>query len=260
MIVTATLKGQARKLRLSGRTYAEINARLGVVVPKGTLSYWCRDIQLGDRYRQKIQRMNETNLAMARSKAVEVNRDKRQIYLDSVLASNRHLATVIKDKDTAKIALAVLYLGEGGKSWKKDSLYFGNAAPEVIKLYLRLLRYCYGLDESKFRCTVQCRADQNVDELQKFWAQITDIPERQFYKVQVDERTIGKLTAKADYRGVCRIDYLSAHLFTDIMQAIKIIQDGPLAQLVERLRGTEEVTGSNPVRSTKQGSSRRVLL
>lgn len=173
--------------------------------------------------------MSRANLEKAREKAVIANRVKRQAYLDSVSASNQYLVNVIKNKDTAKVALAMLYLGEGGKSWQKASLYFGNSNPDVIKLYLKLLRYCYTIDKSKFRCTVQCRADQDIDSLQRFWIHITGVPNRQFYQAQIDKRTIGKSTMKPDYKGVCRIDYLSAHLFTDIMQAIKIIQEGPLA-------------------------------
>ncbi len=226
---TTTLKERAKEFRSEGMTYAEINKRLGVIVPKGTLNYWCRNIQLGHRYNQKLREINRVNLQKARDKAAQVNRIRRREYLESLLTSNRHLAETIRNKDVAKIALAVLYLGEGGKSWKKDSLYFGNADPAVIELYLKLLRYCYSLDGSKFRCTVQCRADQDPAKLQKFWARITGIPNKQFYKPQVDRRTVGKPTAKVDYKGVCRIDYLSAHLFTDIMQAIRIIQDGPLA-------------------------------
>ena len=228
-MVTATLREQVRQLRSSGRTYTEINIQLGSKVSKSTMHYWCRGVYLDNTYYQRVQQMNQANLDKAREKAVIVNRAKRQAYLDSVLDSNQYLAKVIRNKDTAKVALAMLYLGEGGKSWQKASLDLGNSNPSVIKLYLRLLRYCYTIDESKFRCTVQCRADQNTDNLQRFWIRITGIPKRQFYHARIDKRTIGKSTIKPDYKGVCRIDYLSAHLFTDIMQTIKIIQEGPLA-------------------------------
>lgn len=226
---TTILIKQVRQLRSRGRTYAEINAHLGSKIPKSTMHYWCRDIILDNTYYQRVRRINQVNLNKAREKAVAVNQAKRQAYLNSVLASNQYLVNVLKNKDTAKIALAMLYSGEGGKSWQKASLDLGNSDPSVIKLYLRLLRYCYIIDESKFRCAVQCRADQNTDNLQRFWIRITGIPNRQFYRARIDKRTIGKSTRKPDYKGVCRIDYFSARLFTDIMQTIKIIQDGPLA-------------------------------
>ena len=80
-----------------------------------------------------------------------------------------HLSDEIQKKNTAKIAFAMLYLGEGAKK-TRGSLMFGNSDPLVIRLYLNLLRSCYRIDENKFRCTLQCRADQDVKKLEKFWS------------------------------------------------------------------------------------------
>ena len=92
---------------------------------------------------------------------------------------------------------------------------------------MRLLRYCYNLDESKFRCTLLCRADQNIKKLEEFWSQITKIPLSQFYKARIDPRTIGKPSKKLNYKGVCRIDYFSTDIFIEMTQIPKIIHKGP---------------------------------
>ena len=104
---------------------------------------------------------------------------------------------------------------------------FGNSDPSIISLFMSLLRYCYNIDESKFRCTLQCRADQNTKKLEKFWSQITKIPLSQFYKARVDPRTIDKPSKKLNYKGVCRIDYFSADLFIELKQIAEIIHRGP---------------------------------
>ena len=220
------MQQRVRTLRARGKTYAEICELLGEDIPKSTLNYWCRDVQLTSAQSRRILEISQANLVRARRKAVASNKAKREAYLYRLLEQNKVLAQKLYDKSTGKIALAMLYWGEGSSDWRKDSLYFGNSNPRLIATYLWLLRRCYALDESKFRCTVQCRADQDTDALQRFWMKITSIPARQFYKPQVDKRTIGKPTKKPRYMGVCRIDYLSAHLFTDIMQAIKVIQEG----------------------------------
>ena len=107
-------------------------------------------------------------------------------------------------------------MGEVAKT-KRGSLMFGNSDPRVIALFLRLLRQCYNINEDKFRCTLQCRADQNIETLERFWSKITNVPLKQFYKARVDSRTIGKKSRKMDYKGVCRIDYFSADLFNEII-------------------------------------------
>lgn len=224
-----SVKDRAVKLRKEGMTYAEILSKLGTHIPKSTMSYWCRDIVLSDEYVQRVNRMVQDNLQKARKKSVIIRQEREAEKLQNLLDGNRHLAIKIQDNDVAKIALAVLYWGEGGKRWRSGSLYFGNSDERMILFYLKLLRQCYVLNDSKFRCTVQCRADQNIKKLQQHWSKITGIPLKQFYKAQVDKRTIGKPTKQSEYKGVCRVDYLSVELFKDIMQSIKVIANGPLA-------------------------------
>ena len=220
------LKSRAIKLRGAGKTYSEIQSTLNTNIPKSTLSYWCKDIKLSRKSQARIGKLVINNAKKGLKMALSVNRAKRKGYLRSVLNRNKHLAAALKDKDTAKIVLAVLYLGEGGKN-RKGSLLFGNSDPFIISLFLYLLRYCYDIDESKFRCTLQCRADQNIKKLEQFWSKITKIPLSQFYKARIDPRTIGKKSRKKDYKGVCRIDYFSADLFLELMSIPKIFYKGP---------------------------------
>ena len=220
------LKEKAIRLRKQGKTYLEIQRTLGVRISKSTLSYWCRNIPLPLGYQRKVREYNKFNLNKARKIALAVNKEKREKYLKSVAKRNVHLRGILKNRDVAKIALAMLYLGEGAKT-QKSSLMFGNSDPFMVSLFLRLLRYCYNIDEGKFRCTLQCRADQNIKKLEKFWSKVTKIPSPQFYKVQVDPRTIGKPSRKPNYKGVCRIDYFSADLFIELKNIAETIHKGP---------------------------------
>lgn len=217
------LKEKAIKLRKRGKTYLEIQKILKVAIPKSTLSYWCSKVKLPKRHQDKIRKIVLNNTQRGREVALVVNRIKREKYLQSVADRNKHLIAVLKNKDTAKIALAVLYLGEGAKNYKRGSMMFGNSDPFIINLFLHLLRYCYDIDESKFRCTLLCRADQNIKKLERFWSQITKIPSLRFYKTRIDPRTIGKPSKKLDYKGVCKIDYFSADLFIELMTIPRII-------------------------------------
>jgi len=223
MMDSIKLKEKVTELRKKGKTYSEIQKSLRTAIPKSTLSYWCRNVELSKKYQKRIQEIILNNAQRGREIALIVNRIKREEYLKSVVDRNRHLVMALEDKDVAKVALAMLYLGEGAKDQKRGALMFGNSDPFIITLFLRLLRYCYDIDENKFRCVLQCRADQNIKKLEKFWSQITKIPLPQFYKARIDPRTIGKPSKKPDYKGVCRIDYFSADLFIEIMQIPKTI-------------------------------------
>lgn len=220
------LKEKAIKLRKRGKTYLEIQKNLKAAIPKSTLFYWCRNIKLSQKYKNRIKKLILNNLYKARHLALNANQIKRERYLKSITDRNKYLAMSLRDKDIAKVALAMLYLGEGSKK-QRGSLMFGNSDPFIISLFLHLLRYCYNIDESKFRCTLQCRADQDIKKLEEFWCSITRIPLLQFYKAKIDPRTIDKPSKKPNYKGVCRIDYFSAELFTEIKLVAKIIYKGP---------------------------------
>jgi len=218
------IRKKAIELRKKGKTYSEIQKTLGTRIPKSTLSYWCSKIELPKKHRDRIRELILKNAHDGRAVALIVNRIKREKYLKSVENRNKHLVKTLEDKDIAKIVLAMLYLGEGGKH-QNGSLMLGNSDPFIIRLFLHSLRYCYSIDESKFRCTLMCRADQNTKRLEKFWSEVTNIPLSQFYRARQDARTIGKPTKKKDYKGVCKIDYFSADIYTELMMIPRIIYE-----------------------------------
>lgn len=217
------LKDQIIQLRAAGRTYTEIQDIIGQKVQKSTLSYICKGVILNEEQKKRISTKIQENLILARKKSIIAAKIRKQERLDGYLRKNGNLGKIIRQENVAKVALAMLFLGEGSKT-NTSCVVFGNSNPIVIGLFLNFFRKCYQLDEKKFRCTVQCRVDQNPEELKKFWSRITKIPLKQFYKTQVDPRTMGKPSKKPDYKGVCRIDYLSADVVYDLNQAIKVIE------------------------------------
>jgi len=219
------LKPRIIALRKSGKTYTEIRKIIGINISKGTLSDWCGSISLSSKQRQRVERLVKRGTNKGRAVALVVNKLKREKYIQTVRARVNRLPDKLKDRNTSKIALAMLYLGEGSKT-NRGSLMFGNSDPLVIRLFLSLLRYCYNIDENKFRCTLQCRADQNIKKLEKFWSKITGILLSQFYKARIDPRTIGKPSKKLNYKGVCRIDYFSGDIFMELKQIVNIISEG----------------------------------
>ncbi|OGY84088.1 MAG: hypothetical protein A3F54_00870 [Candidatus Kerfeldbacteria bacterium RIFCSPHIGHO2_12_FULL_48_17] len=218
------IKDSAKTFRKSGKSYTEIQKALGV--PKSTLAYWLKDVVLDEVASRRIQDRKQKSLVYARRKALESNQKSRAQYLKKLADRNAELPDLLKDASVAKLTLVMLYWTEGSKH-EKGALTFGNSDPEMIRLFLQLLRQVYAINEAKFRCTLQCRADQDIVALQKFWQQITQIPMSQFYKAQVDKRTIGKKSRKQDYKGVCRINYFSAEIFHELRIIVDLLHTGP---------------------------------
>lgn len=199
------LKRQAVRLRKQGKTYSEIQNNLRTAIPKSTLSYWCKDILLSQLYYDKIQLLNIANAKKGREIAVAVNKIKREKYLSSLVKRNKYLIPLLKNQDIAKIALAMLYLGEGAK-WKSHrGLLLGSSDSDIVKIYIKLLQRCYNISRRRIRARILYRADQDINSLTIFWSHVTGIPKHHFYKTKPDPRTIGKKTKKKDYRGVCVI-------------------------------------------------------
>lgn len=217
-----TNKEQAIKLRQAGRTFGEISTELGT--PKGTLSGWLRNVALLPSAQRRLATEKAIRNNAARTIAMASSKRKRAAYLNGLATKNAYLADSLSNPDVAKITLATLYLCEGTKN--RDHVTFGNSDPRIITLFLRLLRACYPIDETKFRCTVQCRADQDIPKLEEFWSNATGIPATQFYGARVDERSKGQISRNPDYKGVCRIDYFSANVFNDVTAVANVLTKG----------------------------------
>jgi len=213
----------AVKLRAQGKTYSEIQEELCVSIPKSTLSYWCRDVRLPKRSSERIARMSAKNLERGRKLALEAKIRARQEREIRFLKENSTLWEIYDSNvDVKKVALAMLFIAEGSK--RTGNMVFGNSDVVIIKTFLSLLRNVYEIDEDKMRVTVQCRYDQNIKRLEKFWSKVTDVPMNKFYKAQVDPRTKDKITKKEGYMGVCRIDYFSAHVAHELRYIARMLE------------------------------------
>ncbi len=221
---------EVRCLRSEGKTYGEINKKLQLNVPKSTLSEWCKSVALPANYAERIDKLNKINLHKGQVIALEINRIKREELIKSIDKANLSISQTINSSATAKVALAMLCLGEASKSRSSPSFYFGNSDPKIIVLFIELMKFCFAYNIKKVRCTVQCRADQNVCELESYWQDITKIPKEFFYLTRVDPRTKGKPTKRTDYKGVLRIDYFDSRVRLELESLASLIYN----QLTEK--------------------------
>lgn len=203
------LQSKIKTLRRNGKTYREINNILKIHLAKSTLHWICRNTLLPKSYRDKITKLNISNLGIARATALAIRQTKREEFYHHIKVLNTPIAQRIYEKDVTKIALSMLCLGEASKSTSSRVFCLGNSDIRIITLFIKFLRICFDdFDPKKIRCTVQCRADQNIKQLEAYWQKSTKIPTSQFYKSRIDPRTMGIPTKKKDYMGVLKVDYL----------------------------------------------------
>lgn len=230
-MINAQIKSKIIILRKKGKTFSEINSILGLKLAKSTISYICRNIVLPDWYNDKVQVISSLNLKRARETAFILQKNMKAQKVSNIDEKVHHLIPFLGNNNVAKIVLSVLYAAEGSKG-DRGALMFGNSDPYLVKLFLTMLRQTFNIEERKFRCTVQGRADMDFSYLENFWSKVTQIPKNNFYKPQIDKRTIGKVSKKQGYKGVCRIDYFSSAIDLELKRIINSINQNYLGPMV----------------------------
>ncbi|MBI4812147.1 hypothetical protein HY798_01690 [Candidatus Falkowbacteria bacterium] len=120
------------------------------------------------------------------------------------------------ERDRAKILkiyCALLYYCEGAKSGYY--FQFTNSDPELVKVFLSLLRSSFSIDESKFRISLHLHSYHSARKQIGFWSEITQIPKRKFIK-PYRKINSGK-RMKADYQGCVNIKYYDTKLAREIL-------------------------------------------
>lgn len=196
---------RARILRSEGASFDIIRNKIGIQIPKATLSHWCRGIPLPEKQVESNKLAQLAHLHRARLLSVEQKCTDSENQLKRITKQSRTIVAKLQTKEACLLALAMLYLGEGAKAKGHSGLLLGSSDPNIIQLYIMLLEQCYSLTVNDLRCRISYRADQDIHELQQYWSAVTGIPLIHFYKTTPDQRTVGKPTKRVEYRGVCVI-------------------------------------------------------
>lgn len=196
------LKEEAVSLRRKGLSIGYIENKLGI--NRSTLSGWFKNIQLTELQKKQLIQNSRNGLIIAQKKGGQWNADqgnKRRAVIREEI--EQLIPEQVLDKKTGELILAAFYLAEGTK--QEGSFIIANSNSEILKGIAGLLRYLYPIDESKFRCCLHLRSDQNEKELKSYWSKLLNVPEEQFLKTQFDKRAIKK--TYESYKGVCVLYY-----------------------------------------------------
>ncbi len=200
-------KGEKQKafdLRKQGYSFREIAEIL--YISKSTAALWAGHIEINKKGITRLQSLSEKG----RENAFRTRSNKKNKLLlviseraESVVNENFKLSLGYQ-----KILCALLYWCEGEKS--DNSVRFVNSDPELIRVFLHLLRNGFAIEESRFRICLHLHSYHNADEQIEFWAGVAGIPKSQFTKCYIKPNT-GK-RKKMNYPGCVSVRYNDSSL------------------------------------------------
>ena len=177
---------KARKLRRKeGYSFAQLERLTGI--PATTIRNWCTDDFVSTRW-DTLLRSNK--------------RTREELKLSEISILENIMSI---DVNNAKILTAIIYGCEGSKYPATNKLEMTNSDPELLKVFIKLLRKTFTLDETKFRIHLQIHDIQNYKKLKSFWSKLLEIPKERFIKPTITKARGGK--HRKVYYGTCSLRY-----------------------------------------------------
>lgn len=173
-------KSRALKLRLSGKSYSEINTSLGI--PKATLSDWFNGLELSEKARERLsQRTYQKSMAAI----LRHNHAQTHIAQQNARDISNHAKSEIANLTNRDLFIlgVSLYWAEGykrpkmvkGKIKTYHPVSLSNSDPGLVKTFLRFLREVCNVPEEKIHAEIRVYEHHNEVYLIKFWNQLTNI-------------------------------------------------------------------------------------
>ncbi len=207
----------AIKLRVQGKSYSEIKAKLGV--GKSTLSYWLRDYPLSQERIRELRDHNPRRIENFR----ETFRKKREARLKEVYKRVKNDIGEISDRDLFVSGLS-LYWAEGTKGLNTVTS-LSNTDPAVIKYFIRWLKLL-GVKKDKLRVRLHLYSDMSIKNETNYWSKELNIPLRQFRKPYIKKTSMNRVYFKGGYgHGTCNVLFGSRELNDYVIIGIKYLRD-----------------------------------
>jgi transcriptional regulator with XRE-family HTH domain len=172
MFVKLEAQKIARTLRRDeGLPMRVIAERLGV--SKSSVSRWVRDVKLSPQQHAVLRQMNPLYNAQLRGQ------EQRSARARAVrTAAQFHGRELARRGDALHLEGCMLYWAEGSK--RRNQAILTNSDPEMLRLFVRFLRQCYGTKDDDLALTVNCYVNNGLDaeEIVAWWLRELELPAR----------------------------------------------------------------------------------
>jgi hypothetical protein len=168
-----------RDLRHQGLSYKEISQKLPFTISKSTLSNWCKDIELTNKQKNRLDKLFRDGSYRGRLIGPKVTQAKRAEETSKIRKKASSEISRLS-KNEFKLAGIMLYWAEGAKSAKYIDIT--NSDSLLIRFMVNWLRIICEVPKHKFRASLHLHSGQNEEVIKKYWSKITNIPINQFRK------------------------------------------------------------------------------
>jgi AcrR family transcriptional regulator len=147
-----------------------IAASLGVA--KSSVSRWVRDIELSAEQHAALRLMNPLYNAQLRGQG-----GRSRAARASRLQAQEHGRELARRHDPLHLEGCMLYWAEGAKA--RNAVVFVNSDADMIELFLRFLRECYGVADDRIALSVNCHVGERGDasEVTQWWLRRLGLPD-----------------------------------------------------------------------------------
>lgn len=193
-------KTEALKLRKQGYSLTEISSQLHIA--KSTASLWLRSVELSTQAAMRIKQRRD----MGRDRAAHARKISTDRKLIAAIQNGKtSLRKIHFSKEYNQLLCALLYWCEGTKLRRGGTLTFTNSDPELVHIFLNLLRHSFDIDECKLRLVVHLHTYHKERDQLRFWSKVTNIPltqcNRPYRKAHTGIRT------REGYQGCVSVRY-----------------------------------------------------
>ncbi len=206
-------KELVRKLRKGGLSYKEIKQRIPFIISKSTISDWCKDIELTDEQKDRLDKLFKEGSYRGRLLGPKTTQERRAKEIEEIKRKAR-LEIPLLTENEFKLAGLMLYWAEGAKSG--HHVDFTNSDPILIRFMASWLRIVCKVPEDKFRASLHLHSGQNEKQIKAYWSRITNIPIRQFRKSYIKKEGSGYRKNKL-YKGTIKIRVCDSNLLYKIL-------------------------------------------
>ena len=203
-------KRRVLELGSLGSTYAQIQKKYPV--PKSTLSFW---FSHAGKKQDRAEQL--AHLRIARIASIKAKNRQKALRVKEAGDTARRIAThvPILQEAVGKALLAMLYWAEGGKT--DGNMKFTNTDPELILVFISLLRKYYKIDESRLRIGLLVHYYHNRSRVRQFWSEKLQISTTQFWKIYLKPRSGKKRNYKRNFYGICNLHYSSSAIQRELI-------------------------------------------
>lgn len=182
-------------LRKKGHSLPEISSLLRI--SKGSVFKYIQGVEVLEEYKTQWAGKRGGSIKRMNAAWEKARKDAKEI----VVGQNNQL-----------MILATLYWCEGSK---KD-FNFMNSDPEMISLFVNLLRTELGIPTDKIRLSIRVFQTQNENFLKKYWSELLNVPLSNFAS---SEKVTGSKQNKIIH-GMCRVRVLKGGLLLKYLTAV----------------------------------------